>query len=206
MEHKDITNLEMEDMREQISALKQMLANEEIINDRILRSATSSRISTIQRKGILSIAIGILGAPYCAFVFYQLGLSWYFIGATIAMLIFCASCTAVMHNRVKSNTASTGSLLECAKQIKKLKKEYKTFEEFRDNFELPEEVLQEVFDEAEKAKVKPKDEEERQRSIPMLKSQLKALIARDIWDMSQYFQIINEENHIVRKAVELLGK
>lgn len=125
MEHKDITNLEMEDMREQISALKQMLANEEIINDRILRSATSSRISTIQRKGILSIAIGILGAPYCAFVFYQLGLSWYFIGATIAMLIFCASCTAVMHNRVKSNTASTGSLLECAKQIKKLKKEYR---------------------------------------------------------------------------------
>lgn len=89
---------------------------------------------------------------------------------------------------------------------KKLKKEYKTFEEFCDNFELPEEVLQEVFDEAEKAKVKLKDEEERQRSIPMLKIQLKALIARDIWDMSQYYQIINEENHIVRKAVELLGK
>lgn len=89
---------------------------------------------------------------------------------------------------------------------KKLKKEYKTFEEFRDNFELPDEVLQEVFDEAEKAKVKLKDEEERQRSIPMLRIQLKALIARDIWDMSQYFQIINEENHIVRKAVELLGK
>ena len=35
--------------------------------------------------------------------------------------------------------------------------------------------------------------------------QLKALVARDLWDMSEYFAIINEESEIVRKAVEIIG-
>ena len=39
----------------------------------------------------------------------------------------------------------------------------------------------------------------------MIKMQLKALIARDLWDMTEYFQISNEENDIVRKAIDILG-
>jgi carboxyl-terminal processing protease len=38
----------------------------------------------------------------------------------------------------------------------------------------------------------------------MLRQQVKALIARDLWDMSEYFAIINEENHIVKKALDVL--
>ena len=37
-----------------------------------------------------------------------------------------------------------------------------------------------------------------------LKPQLKALIARDLWDMSEYYQIMNEYNDIVIKAVEMI--
>ena len=37
-----------------------------------------------------------------------------------------------------------------------------------------------------------------------LSIQLKALVARDIWDMSQYFQVWNETNEIVMRAVQLL--
>ena len=33
---------------------------------------------------------------------------------------------------------------------------------------------------------------------------LKALIARDLWDMSEYFSIVYEEDDVVMKAVELL--
>ena len=57
---------------------------------------------------------------------------------------------------------------------------------------------------AEKNKVKPKDEEERQKTIPQLKRMLKALAARDLWDMTEYFQIIYRDNEMVKKAVELL--
>lgn len=38
-----------------------------------------------------------------------------------------------------------------------------------------------------------------------MKSQLKALVARDLWDMSEYFAIINEDSDIVNKAISLLG-
>ena len=59
--------------------------------------------------------------------------------------------------------------------------------------------------EAAKNKVTPKDDEELQKSLPKLSLQLKALVARDLWDMSEYFAIINEESEIVRKAVEIIG-
>ena len=36
------------------------------------------------------------------------------------------------------------------------------------------------------------------------KANCEALVARDIWDMSQYFQVWNETNEIVQRAVQLL--
>ena len=89
---------------------------------------------------------------------------------------------------------------------KKLHKLYKTFDKFESEFIVPDELLQAVYSEGEKEKVKLKDEDERRSSEHMIKTQLKALIARDIWDMSEYYKIMNEESHVVKKAVELLGK
>ena len=52
--------------------------------------------------------------------------------------------------------------------------------------------------------VEPKDEAELVQTKKYLAVQLKALVARDIWDMSQYFQVWNETNEIVQRAVKLL--
>ena len=41
-------------------------------------------------------------------------------------------------------------------------------------------------------------------ALPQLKLQMKALIARDLWEMNEYYRIMNEENESVQKAVELL--
>ena len=41
-------------------------------------------------------------------------------------------------------------------------------------------------------------------TVPYLRTQLKALIARDIWEMNEYFQIINQYNDIVQKALQLI--
>ena len=90
------------------------------------------------------------------------------------------------------------------KHRKQLKKTYPTFEEFRIRYEVPEEVIAGVMAEAEKAKIKPADDEERERTVKTLKLQMKALVARDLWDMSEYFAVYNEQNDIVKKAVELL--
>ena len=87
-----------------------------------------------------------------------------------------------------------------------LKSLFPTFESFRDGFQVPQQLVDDVLKEGEKQNVKPKDDDELQKTLPYLKTQLKALIARDLFDMSEYFQIINETSDIVKKAIELSTK
>ena len=88
---------------------------------------------------------------------------------------------------------------------KELRKRYTSFDKFSAEFTIPATVTDALIADAAKDGVKPKDDAELQATMPQLKLQLKALVARDLWDMSQYFAVINESNHIVMKAVELLG-
>ena len=41
---------------------------------------------------------------------------------------------------------------------------------------------------------------------PLLKKQMKALIARDLFSMSQYFQIMNADDETIKKAVEVINQ
>lgn len=86
---------------------------------------------------------------------------------------------------------------------KELKKRYPTFDTFLRDFEVPQSVVDNIVAEAAKQNVKPKDEAELKATMPALRAQLKALVARDLWDMSEYFHIINERNAIVKKALTL---
>ena len=86
---------------------------------------------------------------------------------------------------------------------KQLRNRFATFADFNARYEVPESFVNDVLEAAAKDNIKPKDEQELQQTLPRLRLQLKALVARDLWDMSEYFQVINEENPIVRRAVEL---
>lgn len=92
------------------------------------------------------------------------------------------------------------------KNRKQLRKTYKTFESFRDGFEIPQSYIDEIIAEAKKQEIEPKDEEELNKTIAYMRPQLKALVARDLWDMSEYFHIWNEQSAIVQKALEVLGR
>ena len=87
---------------------------------------------------------------------------------------------------------------------KQLKKQFATFGDFNVRYEVPQSFVDDVLQMAAKDKIKPKDDKELQATLPQLRRQLKALVARDLWDMSEYFQVINETNPIVEKAVELM--
>ena len=88
---------------------------------------------------------------------------------------------------------------------KDLRKRWTSFEEFRRDFVFPKEEIDKMIADAAKDKIVPKDNAELEKTLPKLSMQLKALVARDLWDMSEYFAIINEESEIVRKAVEIIG-
>lgn len=89
---------------------------------------------------------------------------------------------------------------------KQLKKLYPTFDKFLSSFEIPQTVVDEIIAEGKEQKIEPQDEDELNKTLPYLKTQLKALVARDLWDMSEYFQVMNEQNHIVMRAVEEMNK
>ena len=82
-------------------------------------------------------------------------------------------------------------------------KEYDDYAKFSQNFEPDETMMQQLIAEGEKAGVKY-DEEQYRKSEPLIKLQLKALIARDLWDMNEYYHTINVVNESVNKALELL--
>ena len=87
---------------------------------------------------------------------------------------------------------------------KELKKKYPDFALFKQAFEVPQKLVDNILAEGKKLKVEPKSDAELQRTLPYLRLQLKALIARDLWDMSEYFSVFNEENPVVRKALEVI--
>ena len=87
---------------------------------------------------------------------------------------------------------------------KELTDRWTAFADYKEHFEVPQSLIDAILAEGEKQNVKPKDEAELERTIPYLRVQMKALIARDLWDMSEYFAVFNESSEIVRKALEVI--
>ena len=87
---------------------------------------------------------------------------------------------------------------------KELQGRWTDFADYKAHYEVPQSVIDTVIAEGEKQGVKPKDEAELEKTLPYLRLQLKALIARDLWDMSEYFSVFNERSAMVQKALEVI--
>ena len=82
-------------------------------------------------------------------------------------------------------------------------KQYKDYASFAQKFEMTEPMMQRLKDEAAKAGI-AYNEEQYRKSESLLKLQMKTLIARDLWDMNEYYHTINVADESVKKALELL--
>ena len=81
--------------------------------------------------------------------------------------------------------------------------QYKTFDRFNREFEVSQAMLDELVAQATSMGI-TYNEAQFRTALPLVKTQLKALLARDIWDMNEYFQVINTLNDSMKKAIELL--
>ncbi len=84
-----------------------------------------------------------------------------------------------------------------------LKKKYPSFEKFKKNYIVDDELFSQIKLDAEKEKI-PFDSVQFDISKPLIRLQIKALIARDLWEMNEYYQIMDAENESLQKAVEIL--
>lgn len=80
---------------------------------------------------------------------------------------------------------------------------YPNFKTYAKKFEVDNIILDILLSEAERAGVKY-DEALYKASLPLIKVQLKALIARDLWEMSHFYEIYNHTDETVMKGLELI--
>ena len=90
------------------------------------------------------------------------------------------------------------------KNRKQLMKNYPDIKHYKAGFEVTEDLLTELIDMGTKEKITYKpDQFEKVKSI--IKLQIKALIARDLYDMSEYYQVINDENDSFKEALRIIN-
>ena len=83
--------------------------------------------------------------------------------------------------------------------------EYPTVDDFEKRFEVDEAFVEMLRQQGVRDSVKIEGgEEEFQRSLPELKLQLKQLVARDLWDMSDFMKLYNKNSDVFKKAYELV--
>ncbi len=90
------------------------------------------------------------------------------------------------------------------KHRKELNKKYPTFKTYKAKFNVTDELLQDMIDLASNEKIEF-NEEQYNKSKPLIALQIKALIARDLFDMNEYYQTINDENESLKEALRIIN-
>ncbi|MDR0505268.1 MAG: S41 family peptidase [Dysgonamonadaceae bacterium] len=109
-------------------------------------------------------------------------------------------------NSFKDNFTVTAQMLNDLLELYKKEKEKNSprqtvtktvkSEDDKVNMEDPEELLPSDFAEI--------NMDEFKKSEALIKLQIKALVARDLWNINEYFQIFNEDNETLKKAVQII--
>ncbi len=82
-------------------------------------------------------------------------------------------------------------------------REYKDFPAFRDKFSIGEEIIENLVTAGEAAGIQ-RDAESLEFTRNQIKKELKSLIARDVYAQSFFYQIYNQDDQTILKALELL--
>lgn len=110
------------------------------------------------------------------------------------------------NRRLASKNIIISSVLKYADDHRNsIKDGYKNIDAYIAGFDVPQSLIDTIISEGIKQDVKADDDEELQRTLPFLKAQIKALVARDIWDMSAYYRIINTTNDIYEKGLSIIA-
>jgi carboxyl-terminal processing protease len=81
---------------------------------------------------------------------------------------------------------------------------YKSFEEFKNNFQFSTDDIKAFIAKGEAEGVKYNEDEFNISKDEMLLI-LKGLVATNIWQISEYFQIINENDKVIEKALNVIS-
>lgn len=86
-----------------------------------------------------------------------------------------------------------------------LNEKYATFEKFKSDFKMDQSFMDDFFKYVEKEDPELTfDEEGYKESEDILKLRIKAMFAQSIWGYSEFYQVYNDANEILQKALEII--
>ena len=115
---------ELQQMREQIAALRSKLETQQIVSEKLILSAVKDGVSKINRMGVTYLICAIIALPYCTWSFSQVGFSGWFIFGTALFLLLCFVGTLYIHKGLRNTDTSRGNMVEVGKRVARLRKQY----------------------------------------------------------------------------------
>ena len=115
---------ELQQMREQIAALRSKLESQQIVSEKMILTAISKGVSKINKRGFIFMIAGFLAIPYCAWCFSFLNYSANFVIGTSVMLAVCFLATLYIHLGLRGVDISRENMLDVSKRVLRLRKQY----------------------------------------------------------------------------------
>ena len=130
MDKNSIEFQELEELRGQVSLLKEKLMRQQIISERAIIEAAQKGIGKLNKTGKMWGAFGIFAVVYCTFVFHRIGFSDAFVAFTGVFLMVCAVVTIYAHWGISSIDVSRGNLVDIAQRLIRFRKIYSRYHLF----------------------------------------------------------------------------
>lgn len=106
---------------------------------------------------------------------------------------------------IRSGSFNSYSLTYVDENREEILVDYPTFADFKKKFEVDKKFMSKFLDYAkEQDDEMEMNDEEMDTSRSLIKLRMKALIAQNIWGYNEFYQIYNDSNEILQKAIEVI--
>ncbi len=113
------------------------------------------------------------------------------------------SNTSYYRDMVRSGIFSRFILEFVDRNRDQFRADYPDFRSYKENFDARGPLMVKFVEYGEKEGVEL-NEQDLEKSYELIANQIKALIARDLWTMSEYFEISNSRDNVFLKAVDII--
>ena len=104
---------------------------------------------------------------------------------------------------VRKNIVYTAALDYMDRNRSEFTQNYPSFDVFQKNFVIEDELVEKMVAEADKEGIE-RDDESLAVARPIIKEQVRAIVARDLFGQSAYYQVVNEDSNVVKEALKVL--
>ena len=120
--------MNLEELRSQITILKEKVENQTIVNDKLIHSVINAHTGDIKRKMFTAVVCGLITVCISPLAFhYNLGLSWLFVIVTDIFMIYCMSMEVYYKRMISNKALMNASILEVAQCVSRFKSGYKRY-------------------------------------------------------------------------------